>query len=139
MEVLIGDANVADVLGSTGWGFISAPLLDGNTAWGVHTDDYVVPAGQTCTRFAFRAVSSVGGGSYGNFLDEVSFTTTAPPPDPTPTPEGSVAAVTPPPTDASISPEGPDDLGWLGAATVIMILAATGLAVGGIRRSRQRS
>lgn len=138
MEVLIGDANVADVLGSTGWDFTSAPLLDGNTAWGVHTDDYVVPAGQTCTRFAFRAVSSVGGGSYGNFLDEVSFTTTAPPPDPTPTPEGSVAVVTPPPTDASIRSETPDDLGWLGVLVVVAILGGTSVAVGGIRRSRQR-
>lgn len=137
MEVLIGDANTADVMGATGWGFISDPLLDGNTAWGVHTDDYVVPAGQTCTRFAFRAVSSVGGGSYGNFVDEVSFTTTAPPPTPAPTPEGSTAAVTPPPTDAFEAAPAPEDFGWLGAVSVAAI-AAAGIALGAIRRSRQR-
>jgi hypothetical protein len=138
MEVLIGDANVADVLGATGWDFISLPLLDGNAAWGVHTDDYVVPAGQTCTRFAFRAVSSVGGGSYGNFLDEVSFTTTIPAPSAEPTPDGSTAAVTPPPTDSFTSAPAHDDLGWFEAVTVVSLIAAAGIAFGGIRRARQR-
>jgi hypothetical protein len=140
MEVLIGDANVADVLGSTGWDFNSGPLLDGNAAWGVHTGDYVVPAGQTCTRLAFRAVSSVGGDSYGNFLDEISFTTTAAPPTPAPTesPDGSVVAVTPPPTDAFTPVPAPDDLGWFGVVTLVAMTVAAGITVGGFRRSRQR-
>ncbi len=86
MEVLIGDATVADVNGNTGWDFTSPGLTDGTAAWGTHTNTYVVPAGQTCTRFAFRAVSTASGNeSIGNFLDDVSFAI-APAPTPTPTP-----------------------------------------------------
>ena len=64
MEVLIGDANVADVNGSAGWDYTSPDLTDGVSAWGTHGDDYVVPAGQTCTRFAFRAVSTGSGDEF---------------------------------------------------------------------------
>jgi hypothetical protein len=45
-------------------------ITDGQLNWGVHTGIYVVPAGQTQTRFWFE---SLGGGSYGNFLDGISF------------------------------------------------------------------
>ena len=87
MQVLIGDANAADVNGATGWDFISPDLSDDTTAWGPHTGDFVVPPGQTCTRFAFRTVSTGSGSpSVGNFLDAVSFTVTIPaPPTPRPT------------------------------------------------------
>lgn len=56
----------------------SAPILqqtcsDGNTAWGTYSGIYVVPAGQTVTRFQFLAVSSAGGPSFGNFIDDVGF------------------------------------------------------------------
>lgn len=47
-------------------------IADGNTAWGTYSGFYTVPAGQTTTRFAFESVSSVGGASFGNFLDSVS-------------------------------------------------------------------
>lgn len=51
-------------------------LSDGNTAWGRHSGTYVVPAGQTLTRFGFEAVSAAGGNpSIGNFLDDISFGT----------------------------------------------------------------
>ena len=53
--------NVADVNGNTGWDYISPDLTDGVAAWGTHTATFVVPAGQTCTRFAFRAVSTGSG------------------------------------------------------------------------------
>jgi fimbrial isopeptide formation D2 family protein/uncharacterized repeat protein (TIGR01451 family) len=46
---------------------------DGTSAWGLHEGDYVVPAGQTTTRFAFEAVSAAGGPSIGNFLDDIVF------------------------------------------------------------------
>ncbi|MGH3690419.1 MAG: DUF7507 domain-containing protein [Microbacterium sp.] len=51
-------------------------LSDGTSAWGTHTGTYVVPAGQTVTRFGFEAVSSAGGNaSVGNFLDDITFGT----------------------------------------------------------------
>ena len=53
---------------------------DSNTAWGVHTGSYTVPANQTTTRFLFESVSSVGGASLGNFLDAITFTATIAPP-----------------------------------------------------------
>ena len=56
MQVLIGDAFAADVNGTTGWDYVSPDFTDGNAAWGERGAEYVVPAGQTCTRFAFRAV-----------------------------------------------------------------------------------
>lgn len=55
----------------------SGPVIsDGNTAWGLHTGTYTVPAGQTTTRFAFEAVSAASGNiTIGNFLDSISFGT----------------------------------------------------------------
>jgi uncharacterized repeat protein (TIGR01451 family) len=50
-------------------------MTDGTTAWGTYTGTYTVPPGQTTTRFAFRSVSSVGGPTIGNFLDDVFFGT----------------------------------------------------------------
>jgi uncharacterized repeat protein (TIGR01451 family) len=51
-------------------------ISDDNTAWGIHTGSYVVPAGQTTTRFAFRAVSAASGNiTVGNFIDSISFGT----------------------------------------------------------------
>lgn len=123
MEVLIGDANVADVNGSAGWDYTSPDLTDGVSAWGTHGDDYIVPAGQTCTRFAFRAVSTGSGDdSIGNFLDEVSFTVTAAPePEPEPT-----TKVTPPPTDTFVATTTGDD----GAPMLPLGLAMLGVIVG---------
>ena len=43
---------------------------DGNTQWGLYSGSYIVPAGQTITRFEFQAVSSAGGNaSVGNLVD----------------------------------------------------------------------
>ena len=49
-------------------------VTDGNTQWGVYSGSYVVPAGQSITRFEFEAISSAGGdpGS-GNLVDAISF------------------------------------------------------------------
>lgn len=129
MQVLIGDGLLADVGGATGWDYVSPDFTDGNAAWGEHSAEYVVPAGQTCTRFAFRAVSSTGGASYGNFLDAVSFVVTAPPPDPEPEPsdDGGVlptAAVTPPATDTIAS--GPVRRDDRPVAFAVALLAAIG-------------
>jgi outer membrane biosynthesis protein TonB len=63
-----------------------------------------VPPGQTCTRFAFRAVSSgVGRPSYGNFLDGVGFIVTIPA-DPTPTPTAVPDPTTTPVPDPTPTP-----------------------------------
>jgi len=69
MRVLIGDP--AGPLVQSG-----PDLSDDNTAWGAHSALYVVPAGQTMTRFAFVSVSAAGGDpTFGNLLDAVSFGT----------------------------------------------------------------
>ncbi|WP_229663448.1 hypothetical protein, partial [Cloacibacterium rupense] len=52
---------------------VVATMSDGNTAWGTYTGSYNVVAGQTNLTIAFQSVSSVGGASYGNFLDDVQF------------------------------------------------------------------
>ncbi|MBC1486701.1 DUF5011 domain-containing protein [Listeria seeligeri] len=51
-------------------------MEDGNTDWGLYKGTYTIPAGQTTTRFQFRAVSSAGGDpGLGNYLDNVEFAT----------------------------------------------------------------
>ena len=66
MRVLIGPTS-----GQTQQG---PDISDGPDAWGNTTGSYVVPAGQTTTRFAFQAVSSVNGNdTFGNFLDDIEF------------------------------------------------------------------
>lgn len=48
-----------------------ATMTDGNTAWGSYSGTYTIPAGQTSIVLAFTAISSTGGLSYGNFIDDV--------------------------------------------------------------------
>ncbi|SEG75275.1 conserved repeat domain-containing protein [Thermomonospora echinospora] len=51
-------------------------MTDGKDRWGHYSGEYVVPPGQTITRFAFRAVSAAGGHQHeGNLLDNVVFGT----------------------------------------------------------------
>ncbi|MEU8267551.1 Ig-like domain-containing protein [Sphaerisporangium sp. NPDC049002] len=74
MRVLVGapGATVAQVP----TGAASPDISDGNTAWGFYTGVYIVPPGQTTTRFAFESVSAAGGSQgSGNFLDGVVFGT----------------------------------------------------------------
>jgi hypothetical protein len=144
MQVLIGDANVADVNGTAGWDYISPDLTDGVDAWGIHTDQFVVPTGQTCTRLAFRAVvAGSGNDSIGNFLDAVAFAISIPPdpeptdppaPDPSnppaPDPSDPPSAATAPPTDSvalgtSSDESDPGPTGLL----VLTALAAVTLAI----------
>jgi hypothetical protein len=129
MKVLIGDATTADVNSDTGWNFFSPDLSDPNTAWGAHTGSYVVPAGQTCTRFGFRAVSSAGGDqSFGNFLDAVSFSVTVPP-----TPRPTVKPTPPGTATVGVTPRG--DPGP--PALVLIVLGVAALTLGFVRRSRR--
>ncbi|MDN3675839.1 choice-of-anchor D domain-containing protein [Flavobacterium paronense] len=48
-----------------------ATMTDGNTSWGSYSGTYSIPVGQTSIVLAFTAVSSTGGLSYGNFIDDV--------------------------------------------------------------------
>jgi hypothetical protein len=50
-------------------------MSDGNSAWGVYSGTYTIPAGQTNLIIAFESVSSFGGVlTTGNFLDDVQIT-----------------------------------------------------------------
>jgi hypothetical protein len=140
MQVLIGDADVADVGGTTGWDYTSPDLTDGNSAWGTHGDDYVVPAGQTCTRFGFRAVSTASGSpSIGNLLDAVASTVTLPA---APTAEPTAGETTPPtapPTDTVVAVPGPPGGPPIGGATVVILAALAWLGFGLARVGSARS
>jgi len=46
-----------------------ATMTDGNAEWGYYTGSYTVPEGQETTVFVFESISSTGGQSYGNFID----------------------------------------------------------------------
>jgi hypothetical protein len=60
-------------IGPPGATTFQSRAIDGNTAWGVKSGFYTVPAGQYITRLEFVAVGSYGGdNSVGNFLDDVS-------------------------------------------------------------------
>ncbi|UPT71451.1 MAG: choice-of-anchor D domain-containing protein [Flavobacterium sp. JAD_PAG50586_2] len=48
-----------------------ATMTDGTTTWGSYSGTYTIPAGQTQIVLAFTAISSTGGLSYGNFIDDV--------------------------------------------------------------------
>lgn len=72
MRVVIGDPAVplADLPQS------GSDITNGTTAWGSHTGSYLVPPGQTTTRFGFQAVSAGSNNiAMGNFLDNVEFGT----------------------------------------------------------------
>jgi hypothetical protein len=74
MQVLIGAPGATSA--QTPTGASSPDITDGNTAWGHYTGVYIVPPGQTVTRFAFQSVSAAGGNpSIGNFIDGVTFGT----------------------------------------------------------------
>ncbi|WP_214105415.1 Ig-like domain-containing protein [Acrocarpospora catenulata] len=73
MQVLIGAPGAT--VAQTPTGATSPNIATDNTAWRQYSGTYVVPAGQTVTRFSFQAVSSAGGGAFGNFLDGVVFQT----------------------------------------------------------------
>jgi hypothetical protein len=130
MKVLIGDAATADVNSDVGWDYFSSDLADDASAWVTHTAAYVVPAGQTCTRFGFRAVSTATGDpSVGNLLDDAGFQVAAPA---SPSPRPSVR-ITPPVTAAIGADPGP---GTGSSGLVLLLLAGIGLAVGGWRLAR---
>jgi hypothetical protein len=146
MRVLIGDAATADVASDDGWDYVSDDLVDDTEAWGTHSDSYVVPEGQTCTRFAFRAVSAGSGdASVGNFIDDITFDITIPappsaPPSAAPSLAASVAAsvvtATQPPTD-TVGGDAPGT-GTVAVVSLSLLVLATALAAAVATRTPRR-
>ncbi len=61
------------LIGPTSGPVDNGTFATGNTAWAVYSGFYLVPSGQTTTRFAFESVSTSGGNnSVGNFIDNFS-------------------------------------------------------------------
>ena len=62
-------------LGAPGATVTQTTVSTGNSAWTLYQGTYLVPAGQTVTRFEFEAGSTggVGSSSQGNFLDAIRF------------------------------------------------------------------
>jgi gliding motility-associated-like protein/uncharacterized repeat protein (TIGR01451 family) len=59
---------------------VQGTMSDGNTAWGLYSGTYTVPAGQTNTVFIFEAVSTATGSlSVGNFIDDIKINIAAAP------------------------------------------------------------
>jgi hypothetical protein len=64
------------LIGAPGATSAQSDISDDETAWRHYTGVYVVPPGQTVTRFAFASVSATGGSpALGNFIDGVVFGT----------------------------------------------------------------
>ncbi|MEU4421778.1 hypothetical protein AB0F81_14225, partial [Actinoplanes sp. NPDC024001] len=74
-----GIDTMALLIGAPGGALVSqGQYADGRTAWGTWSGFYTVPNGQSTTRFAFESVSAAGGSQgLGNFLDAISFGTSA--------------------------------------------------------------
>lgn len=62
-------------IGAPGATITKKVVGDGTTAWGVYSGAYTVPANQYITRFEFNALYAVGGLSVGNFIDDMSVST----------------------------------------------------------------
>ncbi|MCU4745896.1 MULTISPECIES: DUF11 domain-containing protein [unclassified Streptomyces] len=72
----LGEDTMALDIGAPGATLEQGRFSDGKDAWGQYRGTYVVPAGQTLTRFAFRSLSAAGGNrGIGNFLDGIFFGT----------------------------------------------------------------
>jgi hypothetical protein len=69
-----GVDTMAVVIGAPGEPGVKRDISDG-MGWGEHRGSYIVPAGQTTTRFAFESVAAANPDhpSVGNFLDGIAF------------------------------------------------------------------
>jgi|GEM_PF-5865869 len=68
-----GEDTIALMIGTDAELVEQDQFTTGNTEWQVYEGIYIVPDGQTTTRFAWQSVSAAGGASIGNFLDAVQF------------------------------------------------------------------
>ncbi len=73
MRFTITDLGIDNALGGSNDTILySGTYSDGNQAWGFYTGESAGTLGHT-VRFSYEALSSVGGNSYGNFLDAADF------------------------------------------------------------------
>ena len=73
MQFSITDLGADNVLGGGDDAVLySGSYSDGTSAWGFYTGKSLATLGNT-VRFTYQATSSVGGSSYGNFLDAADF------------------------------------------------------------------
>lgn len=84
-QVLAGNITVNGVSVPVSNYIVDGNIVDGSTAWGMHSGTYTVPAGQYVSRFFFVAVASASGNSAeglkrGNLIDRVWFSTDPVPP-----------------------------------------------------------
>jgi len=78
MRFTITDLGADNVIGGgNDTELFSGLYSDGTQAWGFYTGESAATFGNT-VRFSYQAVSSVGGSSYGNFLDAADFSVQAP-------------------------------------------------------------
>ncbi len=55
-------------------------MSDGTSGWGYYSGEYLIPSDQYSTVFAFVSISSVGGSSSGNFIDDIQINVITPAP-----------------------------------------------------------
>ena len=80
MQFSITDLGVDNILGGGDDSVLfSSNYSDGTAGWGFYTGESRAALGNT-VRFSYQAVSSVGGQSYGNFLDAADFSVLEPGP-----------------------------------------------------------
>jgi hypothetical protein len=119
MSVRIGNARDAtdDFETHGGGGLVQQGdlITDGPSSWGIHSGTYVVPDGQTLTRFWFEAVDNGGSiSSVGNFLDDISF---APQGCISPTPTFSIPTPNSNGFSVQITNYDPSNFAWLATST----------------------
>jgi uncharacterized repeat protein (TIGR01451 family) len=73
-----GNDTMAVSIGPAGGTLVEqARMTDGQGAWGRYSGFYTVPAGQSTTRFSFAAINTDSGNRSSDFLDDISFGTSA--------------------------------------------------------------
>ncbi|MDR1876358.1 MAG: T9SS type B sorting domain-containing protein [Flavobacteriaceae bacterium] len=65
MQLLIGPSLTTNT--------IEGSMSTNSADWKLYKGDYTIPLGQTTTYFLFKSISSAGGPTVGNFLDDVRF------------------------------------------------------------------
>ncbi|MDQ2749889.1 MAG: Ig domain-containing protein, partial [Actinomycetota bacterium] len=134
MRVQIGSTTVQQDQAATNvaTGVTAADISDDWTAWRLYRGFYVVPAGQTTTRFQFAAISTASGdNSIGNFIDNLSLNNRVACVQQLPDPQTSTIGVAIKPLQlAAIRGSGNFQWGGGGTLPVGLTMSTTGLISG---------